>query len=46
VPEDATDRIPPPAATPLTGEVLAGLVELVAVIAGGSREPVRETGTG
>ena len=46
MPEDATDRVPSPAATPLTGEVLAGLVELVAAIAGRSREPVRETVTG
>jgi hypothetical protein len=46
VPEDATDRMPPPAATPLTGEVLAGLVALVAAIAGRSLEPVRETDTG
>jgi len=34
VPEDATDRVPAPAATPLTAEVLAGLVELVAAIRG------------
>ena len=34
VPEDATDRAPAPASTPLTGEVLAGLVELVAAIGG------------
>jgi uncharacterized protein DUF5372 len=49
VPEDATDRVPPPASTALTGEVLAGLVELVAAIAAGSgrtSEPVHETGTG
>lgn len=52
VPEDATDRVPAPASMPLTGEVLAGVVELVAVIAGsGGRrsgrypEPVLETGT-
>ena len=48
VPEDATDRAPAPAATPLTGEVLAGLVEVVAAIARSGRimEPVRKTGTG
>ena len=48
MPEDATDRAPVPASTPLTGEVLGGLVELVAEIAAGGRnfEPVRETGTG
>ena len=48
VPEDATDRVPAPAATPLTGEVLAGLVEVVAAITRSGRmmEPVRETGTG
>jgi hypothetical protein len=34
VPEDATDRVPPPASGPLTGEVLAGLVGLVAAIIG------------
>jgi hypothetical protein len=34
VPEDATDRVPVPASTPLTGEILAGLVELVAAIGG------------
>ena len=39
VPEDATDRVPAPASTPLTGEVLAGLAELVAAITG--REGVR-----
>lgn len=50
--EDATDRAPAPAASPLTAEVLAGLVELVAAIGGSTRplgrimEPVRETGTG
>ncbi|HMC93931.1 MAG TPA: DUF5372 family protein [Polyangia bacterium] len=51
IPEDATDRAPAPAPCPLTGEVLAGLVEVVAAI--GSRPsggriggPVRETGTG
>ena len=48
VPEDATDRVPAPAASPLTGEVLAGLVEVVAAITRSGRmmEPVRETGTG
>jgi hypothetical protein len=47
VPEDATDRAPASAATPLTFDVLAGLVELVAAIsAGRSSEPVRETATG
>jgi len=49
VPEDATDRVPPPASTVLTGEVLPGLVEVVAVIAAGSgrtREPVHEADTG
>ena len=53
IPEDATDRAPAPAATPLTAEVLAGLVELVAAISrpdgrrsGRSPEPVRETDTG
>jgi hypothetical protein len=52
VPEDATDRVPAPASTPLTGEILAGLVELVAAIGGpdGRRsgrcpEPVLETHT-
>ncbi len=49
VPEDATDRVPAPACTPLTGEVLAGLVELVAAIDGSEvgrhPEPVLETGT-
>jgi Family of unknown function (DUF5372) len=50
--EEATDRAPAPASTPLSGEVLAGLVELVAAIGGkGERpgrtcEPVRETHTG
>lgn len=39
VPEDATDRVPAPASTPLTGEVLAGLAALVAAITG--REGVR-----
>jgi hypothetical protein len=51
VPEDATDRAPAPAAMPLTGEVLAGLVEVVAAIAAQHSPeriagPVRETGTG
>jgi hypothetical protein len=51
VPEDATDRAPAPAATPLSGEVLARLVELAAAITAGpsrgrSSEPVREPGTG
>ena len=43
MPEDATDRAPVPASTPLTGEVLGALVELVAEIAAGVRnyEPVR-----
>jgi Family of unknown function (DUF5372) len=52
VPEDATDRAPAPASAPLTGEVLAGLVEVVAAIAGPDgrrsgrcREPVLETDT-
>jgi hypothetical protein len=49
--EDSTDRAPEPASGPLTGEVLAGLVELVAAIDGSSRTgriggPVRETDTG
>src|SRR4051795_3639232 len=34
VPEDATDRVPAAASTPLTAEVLAGLVEVVAAISG------------
>lgn len=48
VPEDATDRAAVPAASPLTAEVLGGLVELVAEIAAGGRksQPVHETGTG
>jgi hypothetical protein len=48
VPDDATDRAPAPALMPLTGDVLAGLVELVAAIevSGRIMEPVRETGTG
>jgi hypothetical protein len=51
IPEDATDRAPEPAEGPLTVEVLAGLVGVVAVIEsrrGGGRigGPVRETGTG
>jgi hypothetical protein len=52
IPEDATDRAPAPAATPLTADVLAGLVELVATISrpdgrrsGRCPEPVLETGT-
>ena len=50
VPEYATDRAPAPASTPLSGDVLAGLVEVVAAI-GGSRpgrteQPVREPHTG
>ena len=52
IPEDATDRAPERASTPLTAEVLAALVELVALIGGppggGSGrcpEPVLETGT-
>ncbi len=49
VPEDATDHVPPPASGPLTREVLAGLVELVATIgateAGRCPEPVLETDT-
>jgi hypothetical protein len=36
IPEDATDRAPAPASAPLTEEVLAGLVELVAAISGPS----------
>jgi hypothetical protein len=49
--EDSTDRAPAPAWGPLTGEVLAGLVELVAAIdptgaAGRIREPVHESDTG
>ena len=49
--EDSTDRGPAPASGALTGEVLAGLVELVAAVSG-SREtgrisgPVRELDTG
>lgn len=52
VPEDATDRAPAPSSIQLSGEVLAGLVELVAAITGSGRmsgrimEPVRETDTG
>jgi uncharacterized protein DUF5372 len=34
VPEDATDRAPAPASTPLTAEVLGELVALVAAIGG------------
>jgi Family of unknown function (DUF5372) len=48
VPEDATDRVPPAASAALTGEVLAGLVDVVAAIAAGSGrtcEPVHETYT-
>ena len=42
IPEDATDRAPAPASTPLTAEVLAGLVVLVAAISGqGQRSPGR-----
>jgi hypothetical protein len=46
--EDSTDRAPAPASGPLTVEVLAGLVELVAAVGGLGRNagPVRETGTG
>jgi hypothetical protein len=36
VPEDATDRSPAPAPSPLTGEVLAGLVAVGAAIDGAS----------
>lgn len=52
VPEDATDRAPAPAPSPLSAEVLGGLVEVVAAITGSNRlprrimEPVRETDTG
>lgn len=51
IPEDATDRAPEPAEGPLTGEVLAGLVEVVAAIhsrpsGGRIGGPVHETGTG
>ncbi len=58
IPEDATDRGAAPAASPLTSEVLAGLVEVVAglveVVAaiglcpgvGRIDGPVHETGTG
>jgi uncharacterized protein DUF5372 len=49
VPEDATDRAPAPAASALTGEVLAELVAVVAAIEGRSgrcREPVLEPCTG
>ena len=47
IPEDATDRAPDRASTPLTAEVLAALVELVAVLSGSGRcpEPVLETDT-
>ena len=34
IPEDATDRAPAQASTPLTAEVLGSLVELVAAISG------------
>jgi hypothetical protein len=46
--EDATDRAPAPALGPWSGEVLAGLVELVALIGAAGRiaEPVHETRTG
>jgi len=45
--EDATDRAPDPASGPLSGDVLAGLVELVGLIgAGRIIEPVHETDTG
>jgi Family of unknown function (DUF5372) len=48
--EDSTDRAPEPVPVPLTGDVLAGLVELVAAIsgiaAGRILGPVPETGTG
>jgi hypothetical protein len=49
--EDATDRAPAPGSGPLTGDVLAGLVELVTAIGGSSKTgriggPVRETDTG
>jgi hypothetical protein len=33
IPQDATELAPPPAAMPLTAEVLAGLVEVVAAVA-------------
>ncbi len=52
VPEGATDRAPAPASSPLSGEVLAELVEVVAAITRSPRiggrvmEPVRETPTG
>ncbi|HEX9370214.1 MAG TPA: DUF5372 family protein [Roseiflexaceae bacterium] len=48
VSEDATDRAPAPSSVPLTGEVLAGLVEVVAALSRSERvmEPVRETDTG
>lgn len=51
VPEDATDRVPAPAATPLSGEVLVRLVEVVTAITacqvpGRIAEPVHETDTG
>jgi hypothetical protein len=51
IPEDSTDRTPAAAATPLTSEVLAGLVGVVAAIkvrpsGGRIGGPVHETGTG
>jgi hypothetical protein len=51
VPEEATDRAPAPAATPLSGEVLGRLVEVVAAITachspGRTAGPVCETDTG
>ncbi len=52
IPEDATDRAPDRASTPLTAEVLAVLVELVAAVgapedrlSGRCPEPVLETDT-
>lgn len=52
IPEDATDLAPAPASRPLTAEVLAGLVELVAAIGGAVEDvsgrcpqPVLETDT-
>jgi hypothetical protein len=51
IPEDATDRAPDSAEGPLTVEVLAGLVGVVAAIESRRRGgriggPVHETGTG
>ena len=50
VPEDATDRAPAASVSPLTGEVLAGLVDVVAAIDGAVAcrigGPVHETRTG